>query len=92
MDTYRENATAPKSDGSEYWAAVPTDQLLGKMQDKIQLYYSYCLSSGRADVWRRSYRLLYGWDASGTFKSLAASRSAARRARPLTLRRTSCAA
>ena len=69
MDTYRENATAPKSDGSEYWAAVPTDQLLGKMQDKIQLYYSYCLSSGRADVWRRSYRLLYGWDASGTFKS-----------------------
>lgn len=54
---------------TEYWASVPTDELQGKLVDKIAQYYSSCQSTGRVDVWRRSYRLLYGWDANGSYKS-----------------------
>lgn len=68
MATYRD-LSGPPQDDKVYWAAVGTQALIGKLEDKIGKYYTSMLSTGRVDVWRRAYRMLYGWDPNGTYKS-----------------------
>lgn len=61
----------PKVDTGNYWAAAPVEGgvLAGEIDDKISKYYANLISTGRVEVWRRAYRLLYGWAADGSYKS-----------------------
>lgn len=62
-------ADGSKQTLSGYWAAAAREDLGGELDSVIQNYYSSLLSTGRVDVWRRSYRLLYGWDPNGLYRS-----------------------
>lgn len=53
----------------QYWASVDTKDLGPKLDEKIKDYYSSLIATGRVDVWRRSFRMLYGWDPQGSYKS-----------------------
>lgn len=41
---------------AEYWAAFDTERLGPELQNRIDLFYDYCRSSGRLAIWNKSYR------------------------------------
>jgi hypothetical protein len=45
---------------SDYFAAVPPDEIAKELQDKVDKYYNYVISSNLVELWRRSYRAYYG--------------------------------
>jgi hypothetical protein len=49
----------------DYWAAVPSDQLADKVQEKVDAYYKACERTGKMSLWRKVYRTIYGMDKWG---------------------------
>lgn len=48
-----------------YWAAVPTDEIGASVASKVASYENAIGSIGRAEIWRRAARGVYGLDIDG---------------------------
>lgn len=55
-----------------YWAAASTDDIGSEVRRKAREYRTYCDSSGRAAIWRRSMLAVYGLDPEGSYRSSSA--------------------
>ena len=42
-----------------YWASVPTNEIANNILDKVDDYYEYLQTSGRLDLWRKSWAYYY---------------------------------
>jgi hypothetical protein len=50
----------------QYFASLPTDELLPHLLSKIEDYYAFALKYRFLDKWKRSYMAYYGMSQSGT--------------------------
>lgn len=46
----------------EYWAAVSSEDLPSRVQEKVTQYFENIHTDGRLDLWRNAYRHYYGLD------------------------------
>lgn len=53
------NTVDTTTDKDIYWAAKPGDEIGPELMKKAQDYYEYLLTSGRLDLWRKSYEWYY---------------------------------
>src|ERR1019366_7118229 len=55
--------------GQEYFATLPTSELLPHLMSKIEDYYAFALKYRFLDKWKRSYMAYYGMSQAGTDSS-----------------------
>ena len=60
MAQYNDDNDFTTDETNRYFAAVSTHEIAASLQQKLDDYYTYIVSSNLTELWRRSYRAYYG--------------------------------